>query len=140
MLSLSLVTPAKKLFTDLEVEEVFVPSGRGELNILSNHAPLMATLASGVLRYRKAGESRLENFAISWGYFEVSENRVTILAETAEASSEIDLARAEQAKIAAEKALSKADTEQKDFRKYQLKLDRAIIRIQVAKDTSKTTH
>ncbi len=132
MLSLSLVTPSKKLFADLSVEEVFVPSFRGELNILDGHAPLIATLSTGILKYRKEGESQLQTFAISWGYLEISNNRVTILAETAESAAEIDLPRAEAARDVSIKALESADTEQHEFQKYQLKLERALVRIQLA--------
>jgi F-type H+-transporting ATPase subunit epsilon len=133
VLSLSLVTPAKKLFTDLQVEEVFVPSYKGELNVLDGHGPLMASLASGVLRYRKPGDGKLEVFAISWGYLEISGNRVTVLAETAEAAHEIDVARAQLAKEQSEKNLLKTDAGQEDFQKYQMKLERALIRLEVAK-------
>ena len=52
MFTLNLVTPEKKLVTDLEVEEVIVPGFKGQLDILPGHAPLMTTLGTGVLRYR----------------------------------------------------------------------------------------
>lgn len=139
MISLSLVTPAKKLFTDLPVEEVFVPSSRGEINILDGHGPLMATLDTGILRYKKPGASKLEQFAISWGYLEISADRVTILAETAEAPHEIDVVRARLAKETAEKNLSlmqRPDAEQKDFEKYQLKLRRAMVRLLLADEST----
>src|ERR1035437_5175254 len=106
MLKLSLVTPAKKLCTDLSVDEVFVPSHRGELNILEGHAPLVATLETGVLRYKVSGETQFNEFAISWGYLEISKDRVTVLDETAEAAKEIDVERARLAKTKAEQALS----------------------------------
>lgn len=137
MLSLSLVSPAKKIFTDLEVEEVFIPSYRGELNILEGHGPLMATLETGVLKYRRPGETQLTPFAISWGYVEISNNRVTVLAETAEAAHEIDVARAQVAKEQAEQALLKPDAEQKDFLKFTLKLERSLVRLQVAQESEK---
>ena len=50
MFSLTLVTPEKKLLTDVEIEEIIVPAFRGELNILPGHAPLMSTLGIGLLR------------------------------------------------------------------------------------------
>lgn len=147
MLSLSLVTPAKKLFTDLHVDQVFVPSYRGEINILEGHGPLMSTLSTGILRYKKPDDEKIYSFAISWGYLEISGDRVTVLAETAEAATEIDIARAQAAKDLAEKELSGINAEQKDFLKYQLKLERALTRLQVADKTSdmsaaaeKTTH
>lgn len=142
MLKLSLVTPSKKLVTDLSVDEVFLPSYKGEINVLSGHGPLMSTLSTGVLKYRKSGEEKFEFFSISWGYLEISGDRVTVLAETAESALEIDLERAREAKAKAETALSRTDTEQKEFQKNLLKLERAMIRIQIAgkDEKNQTTH
>jgi F-type H+-transporting ATPase subunit epsilon len=132
MLRLSLVTPSKKLLTDVEVESVFVPAYRGELNVLEGHAPLMSTLDTGILRYKLPSESKYTAVAISWGYLEVSKDRVTVLAETAETAEEIDLDRARTSKSKAEKALLSADLGQHDFQKQQLRLQRAVVRIGLA--------
>lgn len=95
MFVLSLVTPEKKLVTDLEIEEVLVPGFKGQLDILPGHAPLMTTLGSGVVKYRLKNETKYEMVAVSWGYAEVHPEGVIILAEAAEAAEEIDRARAE---------------------------------------------
>ena len=136
MLTLSLVTPSKKFLTDVVVDEVFVPAYAGELNILEGHAPLMSTLETGILKYRLKGETTWHAMALSWGYLEVSRDRVTVLAETAEAPANIDVARARAAKDKAEQALLGADLEQHEFRKYQLKLQRAMLRIDLSEDAS----
>lgn len=140
MLTLSLVTPAKKILTDVEIGEVFVPTAQGELNILEGHASLMALLDVGVLRYKLAGKSTLEQVVISWGYLEVANNHVTVLAETAETVDMIDVGRAEEALKRAQKALLGADLEQHQFQKYQLKLERAMIRVQVGQKNNETSH
>jgi F-type H+-transporting ATPase subunit epsilon len=140
MLTLSLVTPLKKVLTDVQIAEVFVPTAEGELNILEGHAPLMAVLNVGVLRYRLANQTDLIQVAISWGYLEVSKDRVTVLAETAEPADAIDLSRAEEAKKRAEQTLGKGDLEQEELQKQQLKLDRAVTRIQVGQKGNETIH
>jgi F-type H+-transporting ATPase subunit epsilon len=140
MLTLSLVTPAKKILADVGISEVFVPTENGELNILEGHAPLMAILDVGVLRYRTSGSADVHSVAISWGYLEISSDSVTVLAETAETPEFIDLKRAEDAKRKAQDALLGADLEQHEFQKHQLKLERAVIRVQVAQKHSDTTH
>jgi len=132
MLKLNLVTPTKKLLTELAIEEVYVPAFRGELNILQGHAALMTTLTTGILRYRKSNESELEPVAISWGYLEVANDRVTVLAETAEVAQEIDIERAKEARSFSEKALNRPDLSPEDVSKYQAKLQRAIIRMEVS--------
>lgn len=136
MLKLSVVTPLKKIMTEAPVEEVFVPAQRGELNILQGHAPLLSTLQTGILKYRLATDKTLNEIAISSGFIEVSNDRVIVLAETAEGREEIDVTRATDAKGRAEKALLASDASPEDIRKYQLKLNRAMIRLQVAKNTS----
>lgn len=95
MFVLNLVTPEKKLVTDLEIDEVIVPGFRGQLDILPGHAPLMTTLSTGVLKYRAKGTAELKTAVVSWGYCEVHPEGVIILAEVAESLEEIDRARAE---------------------------------------------
>ena len=105
MFTLNLVTPEKKMVTDLEVEEVIVPGFKGELDILPGHAPLMTTLGTGVMRYRAKGESKFETSVVSWGYAEVHPEGVIVLAEVAESLEELDRARTEAALKEAEAAL-----------------------------------
>lgn len=89
MFKLFFATPDKKVVSDVELEEITLPAFAGELNILPGHAPLMTTLAAGVLRYKlKTGQK--EKLAISWGYCQVSSDGVTVLAETAVHADEID--------------------------------------------------
>ena len=97
MFTLNLVTPQKKLVTDLEIDEVIVPGFRGQLDILPGHAPLMTTLLTGILKYRAKGSSSFETVVVSWGYAEVNPEGVIVLAEVAESLEEIDRVRAEAA-------------------------------------------
>lgn len=136
MLRLNLVTPSKRLLTDLPVEEVFVPAYMGELNILPGHAALMTTLGTGILRYRRSEETDVNHVAVSWGYLEVANNVVTVLAETAETPEEIDVDRAKQAQQKAQAALGDAGTGIDDIQKYTAKLERSLIRQQVAAGVS----
>ncbi len=138
MLTLSLVTPAKKILADVAIGEVFVPTVNGELNILEGHAPLMALLDVGVLRYKLQDQSDLEQVVISWGYLEVSKDHITVLAETAETVDMIDVGRAVEALKRAEKTLLGADLEQHQFQKYQAKLERAMVRVQVGQKSNDT--
>lgn len=105
MFTLNLVTPEKRLVTDLDIEEVIVPAFRGQLDILPGHAPLMTTLGTGLLKYRAKGATKLETVVVSWGYCEVHPEGVIVLAEVAESMEEIDRARAEEAIKKAEQAL-----------------------------------
>ena len=89
MFKLFLATPDKKLVTDQELEEITVPAHLGELHILPGHAPLMTALHGGILRYRLK-DSEFVKLAIGWGYCQVSSDGVTVLAETANSTDELD--------------------------------------------------
>ena len=131
LLKLEMVTPYKLVLSE-EVDEIIVPGTLGELGILPSHTPLLTTLKVGEMTYRKGGTSH--HVALNWGYLEVEDDKVTILAETAEPADQIDLARAQAALGRAEEALKKLDPEDKQYRIMEAALERALIRIQVYKD------
>ena len=139
MFTLSLVTPEKKLVTDLEVDEVIVPGFRGQLDILPGHAPLMTTLSVGILKYRAKGSTKHESVVVSWGYCEVHPMGVIILAETAESIEEIDKVRAEAALKRAKQSLESPTylqaMEIDETVKLQRKMARAMTRIEASKET-----
>ena len=101
-LNLEIITAEHAVYAD-EVNVVIAPGIMGQLGILPNHAPLMTMLEPGELCVRKGGEETY--IAISGGFLEVLQNRVVILADTAERVEEIDIARAEDAKRRAQEQL-----------------------------------
>ena len=125
-LILSIVTPEKQLVSD-EVDQVNAPGTEGDLGILYDHAPLLTNLRSGQLSYEKDGETFA--LVVSGGYLEVTDNRVTVLAETGEFLHEIDRERAERAHADAEKLLL-TDLSEEEFIETQKKLFRAVARLE----------
>lgn len=128
-LLMDLVTPYRKVLS-VEVDEITATGALGEFGVLPGHAPFLTSLKIGELSYKMGNKA--EHLALNWGYFEVEDDKVTILVETAELADEIDLARAKAAITRAEEAMKKLMPEDKDFRKYELALERALIRVQVA--------
>ena len=126
---LEIVTPDKQLFSG-DVVAITVPAITGYLGIMPGHAPLLAELGIGEISY-KIGDNTQFLFC-SWGFVEVLPERVIILAQTAESSSEIDINRAEQAKSRAERILSSRDPNL-DYTRAQLSLMRAITRLNAAR-------
>jgi F-type H+-transporting ATPase subunit epsilon len=126
-LQFTLVTPEKNYVTD-HVDQVNVPGVEGDMGILYDHAPIISTLRPGRLSYEKDGETI--SLIVSHGYMEVTDNRVTVLAETAEFISEIDSARAEEAKAKAEKTLAQGGLTEKEEEEAHKKLFRAIARLE----------
>lgn len=130
-MQLTLLTPVKKILVNEDVESVFVPGVNGEMEILPNHAPLMSTMQTGVLRYKPVNGD-LKKVAISWGYCEVSPAGVSVLAETAEDASEIDFERAKKAEADAEAKLSTEGLEADEIQKNLNKILRAKARQEVS--------
>jgi F-type H+-transporting ATPase subunit epsilon len=104
---LEIVTPEKKV-VETAAAEVQIPGKNGYLGVLAGHAPLITELAVGEITFREGGENR--HLAVAWGFAEVLPDKVTILAETAERPSEIDVERARKAKARAEQRLTSGDT------------------------------
>jgi F-type H+-transporting ATPase subunit epsilon len=104
---LEIVTPEKRV-VDTTAEEVQIPGKNGYLGVLPGHAPLITELAVGEISYRSGAEE--QRLAVAWGFAEVLPDKVTILAETAERPSEIDVERARKAKDRAEQRLTSGDT------------------------------
>src|SRR5262252_8318928 len=98
-LQLQIVSADRSLVNE-PVDEVEIPGAEGYFGVLPGHTPLLAVLGAGELWYRQGQERQY--FAIAFGFAEVQPDRVTILAEIAEAAGEIDVARAEAAKKRAE--------------------------------------
>jgi F-type H+-transporting ATPase subunit epsilon len=126
---LEIVTPEKPLFSG-EVDRVTVPSTQGYLGILPGHAPLLAELGVGSIRYVR--DDRTEHFFCCWGFVEVLPERVIILAQKGEPASEIDVNRAEQARSRASQRLYSKDSSI-DFVRAELSLRRALGRLEAAK-------
>jgi F-type H+-transporting ATPase subunit epsilon len=126
-LTLDIVTPYGHVFTE-EVDEVIASGSEGEFGVLPNHISYLTTLRVGMLTYKKGSDTG--HFFVNWGYAEVGPEKVTILADSAEKSEDIDVARAQEAKKRAEERLKQA--EKHDEGRATAALDRAIMRVQVA--------
>ena len=129
-LKLEIVTPAAKVFSG-PVTSVVAPGTEGYFGILPRHAPMIASLGIGELKIKLAGKEQKRLFAMSEGFLEVSPQQVTVIAEAAEDSQEIDVQRAEAAKDRAQKRISEG-RERWDVARAQAALARALNRIRVA--------
>lgn len=101
----------------------------GELGVLPGHIPLVAPLDIGITRLKINDETY--KVAVNGGFMEVRPDKVTILAQSAEKASDIDVARAMEAKKRAERRLQQKQ-ENIDFQRAELALKRAMNRLTVA--------
>jgi F-type H+-transporting ATPase subunit epsilon len=127
-LRLDIVTP-DKVVLNAEVDYVGAEGVDGQFGLLPQHAPMLSALKVGDLYYRQGSETHW--VFVSGGFAQISDNKVTILAESAELASDIDVERAQEAKTRAEKRLAEAQPDT-DVARAELALKRAISRIRVA--------
>jgi len=127
-LHVEVVTAERELYNG-EANLVSAPGSEGRLGILPRHAALLTTLAPGDLRIELNGAE--EPLFISGGFLEVSDDNVTVLADTAEHAEEIDQARAEEARRRAQERLAQAQSNV-ERAELQAALERAIARLRVA--------
>lgn len=128
-----IVTAERMVYSD-DVDVVIAPGVEGQLGILPNHASLLTMLQPGELVVRKEGVET-EMF-VSGGFLEVTQNRVTVLADVAERAEEIDIARAEEARRRAEEQIKERLPEM-DLAVAEAALRRALARIKIAERRKK---
>jgi F-type H+-transporting ATPase subunit epsilon len=126
-LKLEIVTPDKLVLSE-EVDYVGAPGYEGEFGVLPNHIPFLSALQIGNLYFKKGGRSHF--VFVSGGFADVSNNKVTILAESAEKAEDIDIERARKARERAEQRLAQ-QKEKVDYARAQAALHRALARMRV---------
>jgi F-type H+-transporting ATPase subunit epsilon len=125
-IAFEIVTPDRRVLS-LDVDEVVLPSANGSMGVLFGHAPTLCELDVGEVSYRNGKDRTF--LAVSGGFAEVLRDRVSILARTTEMAEEIDLDRAQRAKLAAENNLKSDETD--TLRLAEVKLKRALCRMNV---------
>jgi len=129
-LLLEIVTPERKVYAK-DASMVIVKGAAGELGILPNHIPLVTPLKIAPITVKHAG-GKDEVIAVHGGFMEVRKDKVVILAESAEASGDINIERATAARERAQKRLESKNKDEIDHVRAQLALQRALTRIDVA--------
>jgi F-type H+-transporting ATPase subunit epsilon len=127
-IKLEIVTAERQTFSD-DVNAIIAPGIEGQMTILPHHAPLMTMMQSGELTIKKEGEDTY--LFVSGGFLEVRPDKVIILADACEHCDEIDIARAEEAKVRAEERLRSKSSEA-DQSRAEAALRRSINRLKVA--------
>ncbi len=128
-IQLEVVTPDRKLLS-AEADVVVCPGVEGQFGVLHGHIPFLSALEIGEMYYRDGGKT--EYLAVSGGFAEVTSEKVTIVAESAELGREIDIERARRAMERAQQRLAAARTEAIDYVRAEAALRRAISRMRVA--------
>ena len=128
-LQLAVVTAEGESFSG-EVDAVVAPGGLGEFTVLPSHARMISSLAPGILRLDQSGDS--VSLALSGGFLEVSDNRVTVLADAAERDDAIDVERAETALARAQERLASTEADT-DLERAMAAVRRARVRVNLGR-------
>ena len=107
-LQVELVSPERVLFEGDADRVIARALGSGDFAILPGHAPYLAAIATHPVRVMLSDGTE-DTIAVHGGFLSVANDRVTILSDVAELSSQIDQERARKAKERAEQALAKGD-------------------------------
>lgn len=128
-ITLTVITHEKTVIEE-NVDFVVAPGINGEFGAFPGHAPFLTILKTGILKYKDAAGYDKIAF-INGGYAEVILNRVTILAESAERSPDIDEKRAREALERARRRLGEDHSTTVDYTRAKLALHRALIRLKI---------
>ena len=128
-LYVEIVAPDKRVFQG-EAQGIRAPGVQGSFEVLYNHAPMIAAMGVGPLYVTLPSGDKI-TYATSGGFLEVIGNVVTLLAETAEPASEIDIDRARAAEERARKRLA-ASTSAEERQRAEQALERARNRARIA--------
>jgi len=132
MINFKIVKPEGVVYED-KIEKVTIPTLDGEITVLAKHAPLVSVLNTGVVSIKKKDFE--VNIAVSGGILEIrKEDKVYIMADSAERAEEIDVKRAEEARARAEKILQEeSKLDDVDFARLQAMIEKEMNRIHVGK-------
>ncbi len=128
-ITLDIISQEKHL-TTIEVGEIIAPTTSGVITVLPNHIPMFTKLADGVIT-TKSGD-KTDEFAILGGFMDIGpDSKVTILADAALRTDDINIAKAEEAKRLAEEAMQNKGSEI-EFKEAEASLRKALLELKVA--------
>ena len=128
-LTLEIATPTRLAVAET-VDEIVIPGSQGYFGVLPGHAAFLTTLGTGELMYRIGRDEHY--LAVSGGFAEVRNDKVIVLADTAERPEEIDRTRAERSRERAERRLAGRVEEEVDYQRALAALARALARLLTA--------
>ena len=130
LFQLQIISP-NRIFYDGQVTMVEMTTGEGEIGVYARHLPITTTLEPGIVKIHEEGT--IKEAAVHAGFVVILQDKVTLMAEIAEWPEEIDVNRAEEAKIRAERRLSSHE-ENLNIQRAELALRRSLVRIELTRD------
>lgn len=129
LFKLQIITPERKFYAG-EASMVELTTTEGEIGVYRGHIPMTAIVAPGVLKIHEA--DGIKEAALMSGFLEILPEKIVIMAEVAEWPEEIDINRAQEAKVRAERRL-KEQSGETDIVRAETALKKALVRISLTK-------
>ena len=131
--TVDILTPSKIIAKGIPAESLLIPTVRGQINVLENHTHIVSKLSTGVLTVFGGPDYADRNFVVSSGVCKILENKITVLANTAEESTDVNVERAKLSLQNAEEKLKNTEgLSIEEVDEYVQKAERARLRIQLA--------
>lgn len=124
------VVALDKVFYDGDCESLTIPAVDGEKGILASHEPVVMAITAGEMRFTANGQQQIA--AVGCGFAEITGSKVVVITDFAQKPEEINIERAERAKVRAEEQIREKKS-QIEFAHSQAELARAMARLKVAK-------
>ena len=129
MLTLQIITP-EKIVLEEEVDQVTLPTTMGQITVLPNHVPLVATIEPGSLIYKKNQKENL--LASGFGFAQITKDSVKVLVDLATNEDELDEKKIEEAKEQAEEALRQKHTlSEEEYAVTAANLQKALVQLKI---------
>ena len=134
--TVDILTPSKIIAKAIPAESLLIPTVRGQINVLENHTHIVTKLATGVLTVFGGPDYADRNFLVSSGVCKILEEKIVVLANTAEESTDVNVERAKLSLQNAEERLKNTEgLSSEEVDEYVQKAERARLRIQLAEFT-----
>jgi F-type H+-transporting ATPase subunit epsilon len=136
--TVDILTPSKIVAKNIPAESLLIPTIRGQINVLQDHTHIVSKLDTGMMSVFGGPDYGDRHFSISTGVCKILDNKITILANTSEESTDVNVERAKLAlKNAEDKLKNTEGLSLEEVEKYQRKVERAKLRIQLGEFTRK---
>jgi F-type H+-transporting ATPase subunit epsilon len=131
-LSVEIITGERVVYEESDVDMVVAPGADGSLGILPSHAPLFTLLSLGEMRVIKGGSE--QSIAVFGGFLEISNDHIRVLADAAERAEEIDVDRAEEARLRAESRRAESSrTAAEEMIRAEAAMRRSLVRLKIGR-------
>lgn len=131
-MNLSIISPEKVIYEG-EITELIAPTVMGEIAVLPHHADLLTQLADGEMTVKHSGKDL--HVAVTGGFLQIRNNEISIIADFAVRSEEIDAKKALEAQQRAEERIKnqKENISEQEFAVLNTEIQRSLLQLKVAR-------